>query len=74
MGRIYYSIDEMEVIINYPIDETGEYLIEWNGLEIGHLYIAGTSEELGQPYWKGSTIDVNLFADELGQFIERSDL
>jgi len=74
MGRIYYSIDGKEVIINFPIDESGRYLIEWNGKEIGQLYVSKIAEERGHHQWKGTTVDVNLLADELGKFIERSDL
>lgn len=72
MGRIYYTIENREVIINYPVDESGHYLIEWEGLEIGHLYVG--VYELNTPVWKGTTAYVNLFAEELGNFIERSHL
>lgn len=74
MGRIYYTIDKMEVIINYPVDESGHYLIEWDGAVIGHLFIDGTRENSRLPVWKGTTTYINLFADEIGAFILKSNL
>lgn len=74
MGRIYYTIDKMEVIINYPVDESGHYLIEWNGTVIGHLFVDGIKENSHLPVWKGTTTYVNLFADEIGAFILKSNL
>ncbi|HEY0176381.1 MAG TPA: hypothetical protein VGC08_08380 [Pedobacter sp.] len=74
MGRVYYTIGDKEVIINYPIDASGHYLIEWEGKEIGHLFVDGVKPNSHTPIWKGTTTCVNLFADELGAFIERSAL
>lgn len=73
MGRIYYTVDNKEVIINYPVDDSGHYLIEWEGREIGHLFADGMLDR-NTIIWKGTTTYVNLFATELGRFIEHSDL
>jgi len=73
MGRVYYTIGHKEVIINYPNDKSGQYLIEWNNIIIGHLFVDGVHES-GNLIWKGTTTEVNLFADELGKFVEHTGI
>lgn len=74
MDELNYTINNRDLTIYPPKDDSGQYLIKEEGIEIGHLFIDGINEQLNRPYWKGTTTEVNLYADELGAFIEQCEL
>jgi hypothetical protein len=75
MDMLHYNMGDTILTINYPIDESGHYCIETEDeKELGHLFIDGIHQDTGSPIWKGTTEEVNLIAEELGDFIEQSDL
>lgn len=75
MEALHYNMGDTILTINYPIDESGHYCVETeDDTEIGHLFIDGIDERSHSPVWKGTTEEVNLIAEELGRFIEDSDL
>ena len=74
MEELHYVIEGRQLIIYYPIDELGQYRLEWEGYDIGYLFIASVCEDLGNLNWQASTDRLELFKEELGEFIESASL
>lgn len=74
MEELHYVINSRKLIIYYPVDESGQYRVEWEGYDIGYLYISVVCENLGTPVWEASSDRLALFKEELGEFIESSNL
>lgn len=71
MNKYHYKIEGKAIVIQEPADESGQYKITWEGTDIGHLFVDGIHHDSDCPIWKGTTTEVNLYADELGAFIQQ---
>ncbi len=68
---LFYKIDGKEIVIHYPINGNRIYTITHDGFEIGKLYMTGLNA-CGDPKWESTTAEVSPFAEEIGDFINRS--
>jgi hypothetical protein len=74
MQVYHYSLPDSQedIIIIAPIQEEEEYLVMWEGRELGYIYpVLNDSFYID---WKGSNPILNLMAKQLGIFIEDSGL
>lgn len=55
MSNYHYKIEDKDIVIHEPVDESGQYKITWDGTDIGHLFVDGIHHETNSPIWKGTT-------------------
>ncbi|WP_219223606.1 hypothetical protein [Pedobacter antarcticus] len=57
----------------HHINQDNQYVVELEGEVLGYLFVDGINTETGKPIWKGNTTILNLSADTLGSWIEKTD-
>ncbi|MCX2484863.1 hypothetical protein [Pedobacter sp. MR2016-24] len=60
---------KQELIIVAPIQEEEEYLVTWQGQELGYIYPTFILESC-RLLWEGNNDMLKLIAPKLGEFIE----
>ncbi|SDZ82247.1 hypothetical protein [Pedobacter hartonius] len=75
MKVYHYSLPDSQedIIIIAPIQDEEEYLVVWEGEELGYIYPILNNDTFFID-WKGSNPILNLLAKQLGIFIEDSGL
>lgn len=72
MVKLYYKLDFRDVFIHSPVDGSKDYLVESNGIPLGHIYIKSINKYTGFPEWESSNDFLDTYKAELGAFIMRS--
>jgi hypothetical protein len=70
---VYNYVIDQDTVQVFPPDQEGNYSVNWNGVNCGHIYVSAIDEDLGEPIWNGSTPLLNLHAPEIGRYIETVD-
>ena len=67
-------IDNRDVAIYYPQDESGKWFVQWEGFIIGYVYIERIDNHTDEAVWAASTDLLDAYVNEIGNSIEGSNL
>jgi len=74
MSKLSLIVEGRIVEIFYPTYISGMYKVHWDKVFIGYIYVKTINAELGTTVWAGTTPYVELYVNEIGDFIESSNL
>ena len=67
-------IDNCDVIIFHPHDETGKWYIQRDNILVGYIYCERIDFITGEPVWASSNDLIDVYLLEISEFIESSNL
>ncbi|WP_158798073.1 hypothetical protein [Pedobacter sp. L105] len=74
MESIKTFIDDREIVIYYPDDEAGKWFVQWDGILLGYVYCERIEISSATPAWASSIDLLDVYLNEITNFIEHSNL